>query len=70
MLGIYSTGHAMLGNPIGVGGGPAGNPIPIGGGGRTDVVPGDLTLMDPQLTPPCNVSNTCVESDLFLLIFW
>ena len=69
MLGIYSTGHAMLGNPIGVGGGPAGNPIPIGGGGRTDVVPGDLTLMDPQLTPPCNVSNTCVETDKYIPVW-
>ncbi len=56
ILGIYSTGHAMLGSPIGVGGGP----IPIGGGDGIRVVPGDLSLMDPQHTPPCNVSNNCI----------
>lgn len=69
MLGIYSTGHAMLGNPIGIGGGPGGNPIPIGSGGGDNVVPGDLNLMDPQLTPPCNVSNTCVETDKYIPVW-
>lgn len=64
MLGIYSTGHAMLGNPIGVG-----DPIPIGSGDGISVVPGDLTLMDPQLTPPCNVSNNCNE-DLNYMPVW
>lgn len=69
MLGIYSTGHAMLGNPIGVGGGPGGNPIPIGSGSGVSAVGGDLTLMDPQLTPPCNVSNTCVETDKYIPVW-
>ena len=45
------------------------DPIPIGSGDGISVVPGDLTLMDPQLTPPCNVSNTCVETDKYIPVW-
>jgi hypothetical protein len=45
------------------------DPIPIGSGDGISVVPGDLSLMDPQLTPPCNVSNTCVETDKYIPVW-
>ncbi|MBL7789228.1 MAG: hypothetical protein JNL75_05275 [Chitinophagales bacterium] len=68
LLAVCNTGQALIGNP----GGNGGVGIytgPIGSNGDGIHVVGDPSLMNPQLTPPCIVSDNCNE-DINYMPVW
>ena len=64
MLGIYSTGHAMLGL------GGSGGPFVGNGDEKVDINPDWRSILTSiHVSPPCNVSNNCNEEDKYMPVW-